>query len=331
MDALSLSVVIPYFQREHGILRRSVLSALKQEGFGGFDIIIVDDGSPVPAIEEVADLVHAHPNRIAVIRQQNRRAGAARNAALDRVPASRRYVALLDSDDEWEPYHLATAVEVLARGYDCYFSNLYNLGEQLSKFEKEEQTGFSGRLRSDEICPLEGLPDCWEFRGDMFDRVLFSGNLIMPSTFVYDFSKFPNVRFREDFWRFGEDIIFLADMAARQARFGFSSRPAVRRGHGVNMFDKAGWGTPGFPARLCDEMAIYKHAARSWHLTKAQSHYCREKFARIRGDFVSTCGAQLSRLDFSQLSQLLRFARLDPMFPILLPLLLARSIGKKLA
>src|SRR5207247_1484243 len=100
------------------------------------------DGSPVPATEEIGDLALAHPKKIKIIKQQNRRAAAARNTALNSLPANRPYVALLDSDDEWEPHHLATAVAVLMHGYDCYFSNLYNLDENISKFEKEEKINF---------------------------------------------------------------------------------------------------------------------------------------------------------------------------------------------
>jgi len=330
-SAIELSVIIPYFQREKGILRRAIVSALRQEGFDAFDIVVVDDGSPVPAIDDIGDLVAAHPGRIKIIKQQNKRAGAARNTGLNSLPANRRYVALLDSDDEWEPHHLATAVAVLKHGCDCYFSNLYNLDEAISKFDKEEKTSWPGRLRPEEMRAIEGMPQCFEFCGDMFDRALFSGNLIMPTTFVYDFSKFGKVRFREEFRHWGEDVLFFADFAAAHAKFGFSSRSGARRGHGVNSFDKSGWGTPGFLSRLCDDRAILEYAGQAWGLSVRQRSVLREKVAQIRRDFAAVLSAHLVRGEFAQLRQFVRFSRLDPLFPALFPFLVLRSGWNRLA
>jgi glycosyltransferase involved in cell wall biosynthesis len=58
-----------------------------------FDIIIVDDGSPISAAEEIADFKCSRP--IKVIKQNNQGAGSARNAALGSLPLNRRYVAFL--------------------------------------------------------------------------------------------------------------------------------------------------------------------------------------------------------------------------------------------
>ena len=33
------------------------------------------------------------------------------------------FIAFLDSDDTWQPRHLATAIDALNRGYDLYFSD----------------------------------------------------------------------------------------------------------------------------------------------------------------------------------------------------------------
>ncbi len=58
-----ISVVIPYYQREAGILRKTVLSALCQKGLLNYEIIVVDDESPVTADMEIGNILKANPDK----------------------------------------------------------------------------------------------------------------------------------------------------------------------------------------------------------------------------------------------------------------------------
>ena len=49
MSDPTIAVIIPYFQREAGILRRALASVFAQTNAPSWEIIVVDDGSPVPA------------------------------------------------------------------------------------------------------------------------------------------------------------------------------------------------------------------------------------------------------------------------------------------
>lgn len=95
------SVVVPVYNRAvalEGALR-SVVAQTCQD----FEIVVVDDGStdePAVTVRNVGD------DRIRLIRQENRGGGAARNRGIDE--ARGKYVALLDSDDRFQPQHLAT-------------------------------------------------------------------------------------------------------------------------------------------------------------------------------------------------------------------------------
>ncbi len=94
------SVVIPVYNRAHmlGAALRSVLEQSEQD----FEIIVVDDGSsddPKAVADSFAD------PRIAVLAQDNRGGGAARNTGIR--AARGRFVAFLDSDDSFLPGHLA--------------------------------------------------------------------------------------------------------------------------------------------------------------------------------------------------------------------------------
>src|SRR4051812_14811598 len=123
MSHKSIAVVIPFYQRQSGILRKAVLSALMQEGASDLVILIVDDASPVSAREDIGDLVAAHPDRIKIIEQANGGPASARNRALDNVPLGTEFVAFLDSDDAWTQDHIANALVVLESGDDFYFAD----------------------------------------------------------------------------------------------------------------------------------------------------------------------------------------------------------------
>jgi succinoglycan biosynthesis protein ExoW len=55
-ESRKTSVVIPYYQEEPGILRGAVTLAIAQKGTPDLEIIVVDDGSPAPARDDLKDL-----------------------------------------------------------------------------------------------------------------------------------------------------------------------------------------------------------------------------------------------------------------------------------
>ena len=68
------------------------------------DVVVVDDGSPDP--EAVQRAVAPYADCIVVLRQDNRGAGAARNAGIAATTAE--FIAFLDADDRWLPHFLET-------------------------------------------------------------------------------------------------------------------------------------------------------------------------------------------------------------------------------
>jgi glycosyltransferase involved in cell wall biosynthesis len=104
---MEVSVLIPVFNRMDTI-ERAVNSVLRQS-FQDFELLIVDDGSSDGSLEVVARI---KDDRIRVIRHPvNRGSAEARNTG---VRASRgKYLALLDSDDEWHADKLASQLQVL--------------------------------------------------------------------------------------------------------------------------------------------------------------------------------------------------------------------------
>lgn len=107
-----VSVVIPVFNRRREI-PRAIASALGQS-LSPYEILVVDDGSTDGSPEAVAAI--GDP-RIKLLRHlQNRGAAAARNTAIEAAQGD--WIALLDSDDEWEKNKLALQLESLAGAPD---------------------------------------------------------------------------------------------------------------------------------------------------------------------------------------------------------------------
>ena len=96
MDGLLLSYIIPLYNTEAYIVRclRSIIAQDLPEG--GYEVIVVDDGSTDGGRELVEALAAEHP-QVRLLSQTNAGVSAARNMALD--AARGRFVQFVDSDD----------------------------------------------------------------------------------------------------------------------------------------------------------------------------------------------------------------------------------------
>lgn len=101
----SVSVVIPTFNRARTI-GRAIDSVLAQT-FQDLEVIVVDDGSK----DDTAEVLTRFGGRIQLIRQENSGVSAARNTAIRE--ARGKWIAFLDSDDQWCPDKLARQIDCL--------------------------------------------------------------------------------------------------------------------------------------------------------------------------------------------------------------------------
>lgn len=108
-DVPSVSVVIPAYNRAQW-LPVSIGSVLRQ-GFGDWEAIVVDDRS-TDETRETVERFASEDSRIRCVR--NERAQGPSGARNHGVSLARgKYIAFLDSDDEWEPFHLERMVHLL--------------------------------------------------------------------------------------------------------------------------------------------------------------------------------------------------------------------------
>ena len=117
--APAISVVIPSYNRS-ALLKRAIDSALAQTA-PPREIIVIDDGST----DKTRELCAGYGNQIEYIWQKNAGASVARNTGV--IRSRSQWIAFLDSDDYWTPFHLATmtkAIEKTEGEAGFYFSDM---------------------------------------------------------------------------------------------------------------------------------------------------------------------------------------------------------------
>lgn len=315
-----VAVVIPYYQREAGILARALRSVSAQDWpRERLRVYVVDDGSPQPAARELAQVPEI-ADRVCLIQQRNAGPGAARNAALDRMDSDVVWIAFLDSDDEWMPDHLSKAILALSQGYDAYFADFYQLDQQVSAFSR------AGRIDPLRHLALPYGESLFEYVGDMTRQIL-TGNVIGTSTVVLRQGTIAEVRFRNEYRRAGEDYLFWLALAQRGARFCFGARPSVRCGRGVNVYSGARWGTAAFTATAQDELRFKLACLRELDVAEDLRHHLMRDVERLRDAWVAGCLHRVLRLRPMPLREVLRQRRLDPRLWQRLARALAAKVG----
>lgn len=302
---MHVCVVIPYYQRRAGILSRALRSVFAQRLAHDVCIIVVDDSSPISAAEEIKGLSVPPRFSLELVTQQNGGPGAARNRGLEIARASADYVAFLDSDDVWASNHLEHAMAALGAGFDFYFSDHFQLGQSVGAFRR------AARLDARAHPGINTASCLHQFCGDMFDQIV-AGNVIGTSTVVYDFVRFPGLRFREDFRNGGEDYLFWLEFARLGARFAFSSECEVTYGDGVNVYAGSGWGTQGHLLRVHDEMKYRKHLLATYALNPEVRAIVVHHVCALREAFVRDVLRRLFHRERVPGLLLLAYLRLDP-------------------
>jgi len=323
-DDPRIAIIVPYFQREAGVLKRTVESAFDQTLAKRLLVIVVDDESPVPADSELTGVGDFIRERLLVIRQANGGAGAARNRALDAIPDDVEFAAFLDSDDTWEPDHIENALHALGLGYDFYFSDYIAC-------DYRETSNFTriGSLRPEEHDLLDAGRGLYGFRSTAIDHVVRQGNVIQTSTVVYRFRRFPQLRFREEFYN-GQDFFFWMDIGELGARMVFSMHVECDCGEGINIYSGSGWGTDKFLRRVRNELKVWLSAARFYRLTPEQSEANRKKIAGLQETAIRGLLHRMARRSAIPWRLLGDIVRLSPQVLLKAPWYFLKAFKEKL-
>jgi succinoglycan biosynthesis protein ExoW len=311
----TIAVVIPYYQREPGILRRALHSVFAQQlpADVRVKVVIVDDESPHPLEEELAGLSAPGPFELVSLSRANGGPGAARNTALDHLyPSNVDFVAFLDSDDVWFERHLATAMAALKGGADFYFAN--SLHDRVTSFSYFDYMAARHDLAVDAEPVSTVIPG-----REAFDEF---GVHCIPHTsqVVYDFARHGDVRFDTSLRRTGEDQLFWIELARRSDRVAYTTAVMGSRGEGVSIYREAlSWDSANAPNRLIDGLIFRRKLARSFDLDARRRllHFVEEQ--ETRDHLLFLCIRNLRYRPRNTLDALLRVSREIPSFWLHLP------------
>lgn len=269
----NVGVVIPFYQRESGILAKALLSiAAQQVESTVFTIVIVDDGSPVPADNELAALELPEHCRIELIKQKNAGPAVARNTALDYLQQCEiSTVAFLDSDDVWKEQHIAEALSALSIGAGFYFCDHSRFDEKSSWFSSldcfkhwdDTAAVYNIKLSADkQLAELSGA-NCF--------KLFIKDYLSQTSCIVYDFKSQPDARFDPSLVSAGEDFFLWLQLVTNCKKVIFSFNKNTHCGEGVNIyFDSFDWGKLASSTQNGYNFILYKKILSTFSLQKEE-------------------------------------------------------------
>ena len=324
----TIAIVIPYYQREGGILRRALDSIYAQTFSSAaadhlrVKIVIVDDESPYSPELEIEGL--ARDNfEIVILKQANAGPAAARNTGLEHSEGA-DILAFLDSDDFWHPDHLSTALRSLDGGADFYFCN--------SQYS-DEGTWFDG---------LKGMPrliaqatsvgdDLYLMPTSEIHGFFIRDCFAHTSAVVYDTRKIQGVRFDRSQRMAGEDYLYWLDALKQAQKVGFCTRALSLRGSGIDLYRSAlDWDNPECVRRLYCTLRLYTKILHNHCRTAEEARYTRKKISLIRRGIAYLFVRNFMRHFKANLKVFFKMLRSDPVGGLLVPFNMVRTTVQRL-
>ena len=164
-ERIPISAVIPSYNRA-AIISKAIESILAQV-YAPFEIIVVDDGST----DNTDQVIQKYGKVIRYVYQENAGVSAARNRGME--AAKCEWVAFLDSDDYWTPYHLGRMANAI------FATN----GEAALYFADMQRSNDAGPNTHWQLCGFAISRD-FEFRSDAGDWALMHNQPMMLQSSV---------------------------------------------------------------------------------------------------------------------------------------------------
>lgn len=304
------------------------MSILSQSCSWPLRVIVTDDGSPVPAAADIGGLANTDP-RVQILVQSNAGPGAARNFALDHVPADTQFVGLMDSDDWWEPGFVAAAEAAFADDQvDLFFSDSRRFGKSDTRFQWEADPALNLHGK-DHIC-VDAANGLHEFSGDLFDFMIRRSSILGTSSMVYRRHCAPDLRFDTTLFN-GQDRLFKLHLAQRVRSARFSTLPLSSEGEGINIFDSAQWGTGKSLRLAASYIRLGKKVRSDLQLAPAQRRFVDTQVRRARREFLGNAMHIVARREALDWSLVRRTIVDDPTLVGLAPFELGRALFRSAA
>ncbi|BCD68332.1 glycosyltransferase [Nitratiruptor sp. YY09-18] len=159
------SVIIPVYNRERYIAR--AVESVLQQSFKDYELIIVDDGST----DNTPNVIKKYPATI--IHQPNLGVSVARNRGIQ--AAQGKFIALLDSDDEWKKNHLAHHAQFFTNYPDYKIHQTDEIWIRNGKFlnKKKIHLKKGGRIFYDSLHLCLISPSAVAIKRELFNEIGF--------------------------------------------------------------------------------------------------------------------------------------------------------------
>lgn len=328
MQVERVAVIIPFYQREAGILRRAMDSVYGQclPEDVSLHVFIIDDSSPQPPAADLEGLDQTAQVTWSLHPQKNAGPGGARNRGLDLAETQGfDYIAFLDSDDSWLPVHLADALAALRRGYDMYFCDNRREGSHESWAEEIDTLrdhGLAIRAKAQEIAQDElgqGFPS------NALAAEMIADYLCQTSAVVLRSSALMGLRFDEELRRAGEDHMFWIQLAVHGAAIFISWHQNVICGRGVNIcFASFDWNSPGTLGRVGYQLLLLEKLSRMPQVKKIEAIDVRQGIKKYRRAYGFLFIRSVLKGRMPQTDALRNLVRYDPLLIACMPFLFAR-------
>ncbi|MGP3696906.1 glycosyltransferase family 2 protein [Rhodobacter sp. NSM] len=330
---MNIAVIIPFFQREGGILSRaldSVDAQILPDGCS-LTVLVIDDESPVPARSEIESRQGRVPVRL--IEQKNGGPGAARNTGLDAVAADRfDYVAFLDSDDIWQPTHLQDAVALLERGHDFHFCDHQRTEDDITYFERTPALRRMRGERHGGVTVLDPEIPILAFDQPSIMAASVDTYLSQTSTVVVRQSFVQSLRFEPLLRNAGEDQLFWLSLIEAGARAVVSWKMNVLCGRGVNVyFDAFDWKSTKVVDRTGYMLMFFHTVERRLSLSASDRKTVADRVRRYRRAYSYLFLRSLMQGRVPSLSLTWKLATLDPGLVPAMPLRFLAVLPKRQA
>lgn len=162
----NVSVVIPSYNRSKYVTK-AIDSALAQT-YCDYEIILVDDGST----DNTKAVTYPYLNQIQYIYQEHSRVSAARNTGIK--AAKGKWIAFLDSDDEWFPEYLSSQIRYVEQtGVKVCFTDFTFVADQakcLKESLREKKPAISTRVFYEPLELLLDFPHAYHLQAMLVER-----------------------------------------------------------------------------------------------------------------------------------------------------------------
>jgi glycosyltransferase involved in cell wall biosynthesis len=217
-ESPAVSVIVPAYKVTEYI--GETLESLRAQTFRNFETVVINDGCP--DTENLERVLEPYRGEIVYLKKTNGGLASARNAGIEASRAP--LVALLDSDDVWEPEYLAVQTRMLADHpeADVVYPNATFFGE----------TPFAGKT----------VQQMYPSRGDVTLQSLLSGECKVFVGVTARKEAFIRAGLFDASLRSAEDLDLWLRLAKMGARFIYHGQALVRyRSRPTNLSNDTIW------------------------------------------------------------------------------------------